>query len=109
MVTSIYSLSYVHGAELWLLFWLIGALAYLCLCFLIKSNRTKSGIKATWIGLLLAEGITDLIWAFLYYRNGTYLNYGIGAVYGLLLWIPALIITAIIVTIRNRKTENKPV
>ena len=109
MVTAIYSLSYVHGAELWLLFWLIGALAYLGLCFLIKSNRTKSGIKATWIGLLIAEVVIDLIWAVLYYHNGTYLNYGIGAVYGLLLWIPALIITAIIVTIRNRKTENKPV
>ena len=41
MVTAIYSLSQVHGAELWLLFWLVCLVAYLILCFAIKSNRTK--------------------------------------------------------------------
>ena len=103
MITAIYSLSFVHGAELWLLFWLICAIAYIGICFMMKSNRTKSGIKTTLIGLLAAEVMIDLIWAMIYYPHGTYLNRGIGAVYGLLLWVLALVITAIAVTAKNRK------
>ena len=102
MVTAIYSLSQVHGAELWLLFWFICLIAYLILCFAIKCNRTKQGRKNVFIGLLVAEVVVDLTWAIIYYRNGVYINYGIGAVYGMLIWIPALIITAIIVSYKNR-------
>ena len=106
MVTAIYSLTFVHGAELWLLFWGICVAVYLCIALLIKQNRTKKGFKNILIGLLIAEVITDLIWAIMYYHNGTYLNYGIGAVYGLLLWIPVLVVTLIIVTIKNGKNEK---
>ena len=106
MVTAIYSLTFVHGAELWLLFWGICVVVYLCIALLIKQNRTKKGFKNILIGLLIAEVITDLIWAIIYYHNGTYLNYGIGAIYGLLLWIPVLVVTLIIVTIKNGKNEK---
>ena len=106
MVTAIYSLTFVHGAELWLLFWGICVVVYLCIALLIKQNRTKKGFKNILIGLLIAEVITDLIWAIIYYHNGTYMNYGIGAVYGLLLWIPILVGTLIIVTIKNGKNEK---
>ena len=106
MVTAIYSLSFVHGAELWLLFWGICIIIYFVIGLLIKLNRNKKGIKNMLIGLLIAEVITDLIWAIMYYHNGTYLNYGIGAVYGLLLWIPVLVVTLIIVTIKNGKNEK---
>lgn len=105
MVTAIYSLSNVHGAELWLLFWFLGFVAYLGICYAIKSNRTKNGIKIMLIGLLIAEVVIDLTWAIIYYHNGSYINYGIGAVYGLIMWIPVLIITAIIVTRKNRKFQ----
>lgn len=107
MVTAIYSLTFVHGAELWLLFWGICVVVYLCIALLIKQNRTKKGFKNILIGLLIAEVITDLIWAIMYYHNGTYLNYGIGAIYGLLLWIPVLVVTLITVTIKNSKCEIK--
>ena len=106
MVTAIYSLSFVHGAELWLLFWGICVIIYFVIGLLIKLNRNKKGIKNMLIGLLIAEVITDLIWAIIYYHNGTYINYGIGAVYGLLLWIPVLVVTLIIVTIKNGKNEK---
>ena len=101
MITAIYSLSEVHGAELWLLFWFICVAAYFGFGFLIKCNRTKKGIKNVLIGLLIAEVLIDLLWAVIYYHNGTYLNYGIGAVYGLLGWIPVLVVTLIIVTLKN--------
>lgn len=103
MVTAIYSLSQVHGAELWLLFWLVCVVLYLGISLLIRSNRTKKGIKNLFIGLLIAEVTIDLIWAIIYYHNGTYFNYGIGAVYGILLWIPILTVTLIFVTIKNRR------
>lgn len=106
MVTAVYSLSRVYGAEPWLFFWLAGVGVYFGICFLIKYNRTQRGMKNALIGLLIAEVMTDLAWALLYYRNGTYLNYGIGAVYGLLFWIPVLAVTLFAVTIKNRNSEG---
>ena len=103
MVTAIYSLSQVHGAELWLLLWVICAAAYFGICMLITQNRTKHGVKNVLIGLLIAEVIIDLVWAIIYYHNGTYLNYGIGAIYGLILWIPALLVTFLVVTHKNKQ------
>lgn len=105
MVTAIYSLSQVHGAELWLLFWITCAVIYVGICLAAKKNRTKRGVRAILIGLLIAEVIADLIWAVIYYRNGAYINYGIGAVYGLIVWIPVLIVTGFIVTEKNGKSS----
>ena len=45
MVTAIYSLSQVHGAELWLLFWLVSLVAYLILCFVRLDLIAKHRIK----------------------------------------------------------------
>lgn len=106
MVTAIYSLSKVHGAELWLLFWLACVAVYLVISFLLKDNRTKKGVKNVLIGLLVAEVIIDLLWAMIYYHNGTYLNYGIGAVYGLLLWVLVLAVTLFIITATNKRAEK---
>lgn len=103
MVTAIYSLSQVHGAELWLLFWALCGMAYWGVGLLIRPNRTKHGVKNVWLGLLIAELIIDITWSILYYHNGTYLNYGIGAVYGIVLWVPLLAITLFFVTAKNKK------
>jgi hypothetical protein len=82
---------------------------YVGVALLIKQNRTQKGIKNVFIGLLVAEIIIDLIWRGIYYRwgtvyyhNGTYMNYGIGAVYGMILWIPILAVTLAIITAKNR-------
>ena len=102
MITAIYSLSYVYGAELWLLFWAVCAVVYLAICGAFRTNRAPGAFKRVMIGLLVAEVIVDLVWALIYYDNGVYLNYGIGAIYGLLLWIPALVIAGVTVTLRNK-------
>lgn len=107
MVTAMYSLSQVSGAELWLLFWLVCVAIYLGIGFFIKENRTGNGVKRVWLGLLIAEVLVDLLWAMIYYHNGTYRNYGIGAVYGLLVWIPILSVTLSIVTAKNKKANQK--
>ena len=54
-------------------------------------------------GHLIAEVIIDLAWAIIYYHNSTYLNYGIGAVYGLILWVPVLLVTLFVVTHKNKQ------
>lgn len=106
MISAVYSLLQVRGAELWLLFWLICVMVYLGVCFLIRYNRTKKGAKNVLIGLLIAEVIIDLVLAFVYYDNGIYLNYGIGAVYGLLLWVPILAATSVIITGKNKRANR---
>ena len=70
---------------------------------MFRPNRAKAGVKAVFIGLMAAELIIDFVWAAIYYHNGSYINYGIGAIYGLFMWIPVLTAACIFVTFRNRK------
>ena len=44
---------------------------YLSVTLLFKHNRTKKGIKNVLISLLIAEVIVDLLWAIIYYHNGS--------------------------------------
>ena len=112
MITAIYSLANVHGAEIWLAGWIICVLFYVGGCMLFPVNRQKTCRSAVWIGLLIAEVCNDLLWALIYYPNGSYINYGVGAVYGLFLWPLILFLAGIIVTSRNavkaaRDKENE--
>ena len=102
MVTIINSLSDVRGAELLLIFWAVCVILYLAVCFMIKHNRTKSGIRFTLIGLIIGATVIDLLWSFICYPHGDYVNRGIGGIYGLLLCVPILSITGVIVTAKNK-------
>ena len=106
MITAIFTLLQVRGAELWLLFWCISIVAYIGIGYKLKVNHTKQGIKNMLIGLLIAEVVNDLVWSIVYYFNGTLLDYGIGLVYGLYLWVPLLVVTLIIVTKKNKRVEK---
>ena len=103
MATAIYSLANVHGAELWLLFWFLCMIAYVGGCLLVQANRSRQGVKNMLVGLLAAEVAVDLIWALIYYDHAVYINYGIGAVYGIFIWIPVLLLAAAIITVINRR------
>lgn len=100
MITAIFTLSQVRGAELWLLFWFFPLVAYIGIGYMLKSNHTKQGIKNLLIGLLITEVVNDLVWSIIYYINDTLLEYGVGLTYGLYLWFSLLVITLIIVTIK---------
>lgn len=104
MITAIISTAYVHDAEIWLIGWLVCALLYFAVLILPKKNKTKNGIKNLLFYFLLAEILVDLVWALIYYNKSGYVNHGIGAAYGLLLWPVALVISGIFATKLNKRT-----
>ena len=106
MITSMISLSYVYGAELMLILWFVCALVYVIGCLMIKANRNH--IKSILLGLFCAEILIDITWAILYYDHGSYVNHGIGAAYGLLLWPCLLIMTALVITLKNQTKKEIP-
>ena len=104
MVTAIISLSKVHGAEMWLIGWIVCMCAYFTIMLLIKDNRKhKKAIKNTFFWFLVGEFIADLTWALIYYNNSGYINYGVGAICGLFIWPIVLIVAGILATIENKK------
>ena len=103
MITAVYSLRQVRGAELWLLFWLLGALAYVGGCLLFRPNRSKPSVRHLLLGLLFAEVSVDFVWALIYFPHPLLLSAGLGVVYGLALWLPALLIAAVASARKNRK------
>lgn len=54
---------------------------------------------------LIAEFAVDLIWAIVYYWNFSYVNHGIGAIYGLIIWPIFLAAAGIIATVKSKKNN----
>ena len=103
MVTLVLSLGRVTGADLGLVLWLACAAAYLGLCFRFRANRGRRGRRAVFIALLLAAAAFDLLLYVCCCDRGQYVSRGIGAAYGFLLWAPALLFTAALVTAFNKR------
>lgn len=93
MFTSVYALGRVTGAgflPVWVILW--GGI-YLALSFLLPGNRTGKGARTVLLALLFAELLCDTVWLLVYFPGGHYHNYGVGGVYGVLLW-PLLLLIA---------------
>ena len=103
MLTAIYSLEHVYGADVWVAFISVCAVLYLGGCSFFHRNRRKRGIRTVLLGLLAAEVICDGVWAVCYYPGGEYCNYGIGSAYGLLLWPGLLCLAGFTATMINAK------
>ena len=103
MVTLVLSLGRVTGADLGLVLWLACAAAYLGLCLRFRANRTKRGRRAVLTALLIAAAVFDLLLCLCAYDHGQYVNRGIAAAWGLLLWAPALLLTGALVTGINKR------
>lgn len=102
MFTAIYSIGKVNGAvEIWVSGFFICSFIFAAICLLFKVNRTKKGIITISLCLLAAEIICDIAWFFIYYYSGSYYNYGVRGLLGLLLWPALLIFAGIVGTRRN--------
>lgn len=106
MITAIISITQVHGAEVWLAGWLLCAALYFVFLLIREVNRTSTTAKNVVFWFLAAEFFTDLIWAIIYYGNPGYINYGIAAVYGLLLWPVLLLAAGAIASAQNRNSHH---
>lgn len=93
MLTALYSVGRVHGAEVWLAGWWICAAVFCLIGFLRKEHRNGRELKRRLTALLFAGAAADLIWFPFYYPDGAYANPGIAGAYLLLLW-PVLLIGA---------------
>lgn len=106
MITILCSLDEVYGAPMWALFWAGCVLVYMGACLLMRPNRSGRGIKNLLIGLATADAVIELIWVMLYYPHGEYVNHGLAAAAGVLIWIPVLFAAGTMVTLRNRKNPD---
>ena len=106
MITAIVSIGQVYGAEYWLAGWLLCAALYFVFLLIQEVNRTRTGAIHVVVWFLISEALTDLIWAVVYYGNPGYINYGIAAVYGLLLWPVLLLAAGAIASAQNRKINR---
>lgn len=105
MVTAIYSLDKVNGAEVMIFGWVVCAVIYVIGCFLPKGNRSWQGCREIFWYLLASEIVTDIIWTILYYEDGHYINHGLGSIYGVLIWPMILLAAGIFVTMQNKEKK----
>lgn len=106
MITAIISIGQVYDAEYWLAAWLLCAALYFVFLLIQEVNRTRTGAVHVVVWFLISEALTDLIWAIIYYGSPGYINYGIAAVYGLLLWPVLLLAAGAIASVQNRKSHH---
>jgi hypothetical protein len=104
MITAIISTAYANGAEMWLIGWLACMLLYFAVLILFRRNRTKNGVKNILLCFLSAEFIVDLAWSLIYYDRAGYVNHGLAAVYWLLLWPAALLVSGILASKLNKSS-----
>ena len=84
-----------------------GKIYVYCIFILLFNKANRQNVKNILFWFMVAELLTDLVWILLYYNNSEYVNYGIGAVYGLLLWPVALGTAGVIVSCQNKKHHKE--
>ncbi len=86
MLTAIYALGRVVGAEIWLAGCLVCLLAAFGGTFAAKANRRREKRRTSVLGIVIPGLLCDLAWFFLYFPGGEYRNMGLAAAGGLLLY-----------------------
>lgn len=103
MIAAIISIGQAQGGEAWLAGWVLCAALYFVLLLLRKTNQTGANVKKIVFWFLAAECCNDLIWAVDSYGSPATIQYGIAAVYGLILWPVLLLAAGAIASAQNRK------
>lgn len=109
MITLLISRGYVTGANEALMLWLACAVLYAAGCFAFRPNRRTPGAGSVFRGFLYAELAVDLLWCLALYGPQGYVNRGVGSAFLIFLWPLALVVAALVVTVRNtaRRKETE--
>ncbi len=102
MFTFIYAQDKVYGAEICLAGCIICLLLAYVIAVAVKSNRGKKLLR-TFTGISLAAALCDLFWFLVYFPGGEYVNYGVGAVGGLIFYPICLAIGVAAVSYMNKE------
>ena len=78
MLTALYSVGSVVGADLWMKGVLLTSLAYFLICFSFRRSRSGRGVLAVLMGWLLTELLCDVVWLAEFWPGGMYHNGGLG-------------------------------
>ena len=62
MLTALYSVGSVAGADLWMKVVLLTSLAYFLICFSFRRSRSGRGVLTVLMGWLLTELLCDMVW-----------------------------------------------
>lgn len=106
MIAAMTSIGQAQGGEVWLAGWLLCAAFYFVLLLVQKANQTSANAKNIVFWFLAAECCNDLIWAVVSYGSLATIQYGIAAVYGLLLWPVLLLAAGTIASAQNRNSHH---
>lgn len=90
MLTAVYALGRIVGAELMLAGWSVCAIVYLACGLYRRRGQGRRGRKLLLLGLLAAEALVDLFCALVFFPGGEYCNWGVGGAAVVLLWPLAL-------------------
>ena len=93
MLTALYSVGSVAGADLWMKVVLLTSLAYFLICFSFRRSRSGRGVLTVLMEWLLTELLCDMVWLAWFWPGGAYRNDGLGSAVALLLW-PVLLCLA---------------
>ena len=102
MLGALYSVARVVGGELLLLTWGICAAIYLAVGFVRRKGRGRKGRYQLLIGLLVSEGLVDVIFFLTFFPGGEYRNWGVGSVSVVGVWPAALLAAYAITTVFGR-------
>ena len=102
MITGLYGIGRFQGAALMALICLVCLLICTGIGFCFRCNRSPDGRKRFLVSLAAVAVICDVLMIMMLFPNGEYLNRGIGAASGMLLYPAVLCMTTAVVTAWNQ-------
>lgn len=101
--------SWPSDVDLWLLFWLLCAVAYAILVLVQRQNRTRAGLKTAVVWYLAAEFVNSMGWGLYCYllRPASGEFSGLRLICGLPVWAVLLFAALVLTTRQNRRAASK--
>lgn len=93
MLTALYSVGSVAGADLWMKVVLLTSLAYFLICFSFRRSRSGRGVLTVLMGCCSQNCCATWYGFAWFWPGGAYRNGGLGSAVALLLW-PVLLCLA---------------